>query len=101
MAIKELNNITENIRTNNILDIKAPSQPPNHIMPPNLTISNLQQYTVVVEKGGFIDMATTKYVWPRKFPTLFYPIYHNDKWVIYHDIYGYHDSRDKNVQFDK
>ena len=68
-------------------------------MTPNQTRANFQQYDVVAERGGFVDMENTRFVWARTFPTLFYPTYYMGQWVIHHDISGYHDARDKHFLY--
>ena len=65
------------------------------------TSNILQQHDVVAERGGFINMATTKYIWARAFFTVFYHIFYLGKWILPYDISGYHNSRDKHVSFDQ
>ena len=59
-------------------------------MNPDQRTATLKQYDAVARMDEFVDMATTKYVWARAFPTVFYPIFYNGKWVIHHNISGYH-----------
>ena len=70
-------------------------------MTPNQTTATFNQYEIVAERGGFVNMILTKYVWARNFPTIFEPIFYNGQWVISHDITGHHNTRDKHITFDK
>ena len=45
-------------------------------MNPIQTTDILQQRYVLAERGGFVNTATTKYIWAGAFHTLFYPIFH-------------------------
>ena len=99
--INELSSTNDNIRLNNthqrisLSPIIIPDKTPNQ------TTANLQQFDVVAERGGFVDMVNTRYLWSRIFPTLFPLIYYNNEGVIHHDMPGYHNARDKHIVFDK
>jgi hypothetical protein len=59
----------------------------------------------VISTGGFADMNKTTYTWGRAFPTVFQPVFTSStsstelpRWMILHDMTGYHKARDKSVK---
>ena len=59
-------------------------------MTPRQTTAIFQQNDVIEERGGFVNMTSTKYVWSRTFLILFPPICYKGDWIILHDINGFY-----------
>ena len=76
-AINELRDITEILREQNNLEATPEDNVPISVMTINQTTTNFDQYYVVAERGEFVNMTFTNYVWARTFPTIFYPIFYN------------------------
>jgi len=69
-----------------------------------VAIAAVFNQTDVLRTDGFVNMSKTPYVWSRSFPSLFIPEFvyiplENEwKWIICHDLTGWGNIREKQVE---